>query len=74
MLLSAAAGIAVFFVIVLLQRGGGNPLGLYPSGRSYVQNPEFQGTIGNIDMGTGYLLLLAGLFLYGIIGIFVLNP
>ena len=66
-LLSAAGGITVFFVIVLLQRGGGNPLGLYPSGRSYAQNPEFQGTIGNIDMGTGYLLLLAGLFLFGLI-------
>ena len=65
-LLSAAGGVAVFFVIVLLQRGGGNPLGLYPSGRSYALNPEFQGTIGNIDMGTGYLLLLAGLFLYGL--------
>ena len=64
-LLSAAAGLLVFFVIVLLQRAGGNPLGLYPGGRSYVQNPEFQGTIGNIDMGTGYLLLLAGLFLHG---------
>ena len=66
-LLSAAGGVTVFFVIVLLQRGGGNPLGLYPSGRSYAQNPEFQGTIGNIDMGTGYLLLLAGLFLFGLI-------
>ncbi|MBR3333365.1 MAG: O-antigen ligase family protein [Clostridia bacterium] len=66
-LLSAAAGVTVFFVIVMLQRGGGNPLGLYPAGRSYVQNREFQGTIGNIDMGTGYLLLLSGLFLYGII-------
>jgi len=66
-LLSAAIGVAVFFVIVLLQRAGGNPLGLFPGGRSYTQNPEFQGTIGNIDMGTGYLLLLAGLFLYGII-------
>ena len=66
-LISAAAGVTVFFVIVMLQRGGGNPLGLYPSGRSYAQNREFQGTIGNIDMGTGYLLLLSGLFLYGII-------
>ena len=66
-LLSAAAGVSVFFVIVLLQRAGGNPLGLYPGGRSYAQNPEFQGTIGNIDMGTGYLLLLAGLFLYGLL-------
>ncbi|MER1994003.1 MAG: O-antigen ligase family protein [Eubacteriales bacterium] len=66
-LLSAAAGLAVFFAIVLLQRSGGNPLGLFPSGRSFEQNPEFQGTIGNIDMGTGYLLLLAGLFLYYIL-------
>ena len=66
-LLSAAAGVAVFFVIVLLQRNGGNPFRLYPGGRSYAQNPEFQGTIGNIDMGTGYLLLLAGLFLYALL-------
>lgn len=64
-LLSAAAGVTAFLVIVLLQRSGGNPLGLYPPGRSYVKNPEFQGTIGNIDMVTGYLLLLAGLFLHG---------
>ena len=62
-LLSASGGVAVFFVIVLLQRSGGNPLMLYPGGRSYAQNPEFQGTIGNIDMDTGYLLLLTGLFL-----------
>ncbi|MBR5959729.1 MAG: O-antigen ligase family protein [Clostridia bacterium] len=62
-LLSAAAGVAVFFVIVLLQRNGGNPFDIYPRGTSYTRNPEFQGTIGNIDMGTGYLLLLAGLFL-----------
>ena len=67
MLLSAAAGVTAFFAIVLFQRNGFNPLGLYPSGRSFEQNPEFQGTIGNIDMGTGYLLLLAGLFLYGIL-------
>ena len=68
-LLSAAAGVTVFSVIVLLQRNGGNPLSLFPSGRSYALNPEFQGTIGNIDMGTGYLLLLAGLFLYGLISL-----
>ncbi len=67
-LISAAAGVTVFFVIVMLQRGDGNPLGLYPSGRSYALNNEFQGTIGNVDMGTGYLLLLSGFFLYGIIG------
>ena len=69
-LFSAAAGLAVFYVIVRLQQGGGNPLGLYPAGRSYKLNPEFQGTIGNIDMGTGYLLLLSGLFLCGIIEFF----
>ena len=66
-LLSAAAGVTVFFTLVLFQRGDANPLGLYPAGRSYELNPEFQGTIGNIDMGTGYLLLLAGLFLCGIL-------
>ena len=65
-LFSAAAGLLFFSVITILQRAGGNPLGLYPSGRSYEQNPEFQGTIGNIDMGTGYLLLLAALFLYAL--------
>ena len=66
-LLSAAAGVAVFFVIVMLQRAGGNPLGLYPAGRGYIHGHEFQGTIGNIDMGVGYLLLLSGLFLYGLL-------
>ena len=66
-LLSAAAGVAAFFAVVLLQRASGNPLGLYPGGRGYLTNPEFQGTIGNIDMCTGYLLLLAGLFLYGLL-------
>ena len=63
-LISSSLGITVFLVIVLQQRAGGNPLGLYPSGRSYELNPEFQGTIGNVDMGTGYVLLLAGFFLY----------
>ena len=67
-LLSAAFGVTLYLVIVLLQRIGGNPLGLFPPGRSYALNPEFQGTVGNIDMVTGYLLLLAGLFLYGMIG------
>ena len=68
-LLSAAASLAVFFVIVMLQRSGANPVGLYPAGRSYELNPEFQGTIGNIDMCTGYLVLLAGFFLHSLIGI-----
>lgn len=64
-LLSAAAGVLSFCAVVLLQRGGGNPLGLYPAGTSYALNPEFQGTIGNVDIGTGYLCVLAGLFLFG---------
>ena len=69
-LLSAAAGVTVFSVVVLLQRAGSNPLGLYPAGRSFATNPEFQGTIGNIDMGVGYLVLLSGFFLYGLGGFF----
>ena len=68
-LLSAAAAVTVFLVIVLLQRGNGNPLGLYPHGRSFLLNPEFQGTIGNVDMGTGWLCMLAGFFAFGGAGI-----
>ena len=62
---SAVAGLLIFTVIVLLQRAGLNPMNLYPEGYSYALNPEFQGTIGNIDMVTGYLCLLLGLFLRG---------
>ena len=61
-ILSAAAGVLVFFAVVMLQRAGINVFGLYPAGRSYAANYEFQGTIGNIDMGTGYLVLMCGLF------------
>lgn len=64
-LFSAFAGVVLFSAVVVLQRLGGNPLGLYPSGRSYAANPEFQGTIGNIDMCTGYLCLLSGFLLHG---------
>lgn len=66
-LISAAVGVTAFFVIVMLQRAGGNPLGLYPTGRGYAYGHEFQGTIGNVDMGTGYLLLLSGLFLTALV-------
>ena len=64
-LFSAAGGVVLFCAVVILQRLGGNPLSLYPAGRSYASNPEFQGTIGNIDMDAGYLCLLSGLFLHG---------
>ena len=62
-LFSAAAGTAVFFLVVMLQRAGINVFGLYPGGLSYARAREFQGTIGNIDMDTGYLCLMAALFL-----------
>lgn len=62
-ILSAAAGVLVFCAVVLFQRSGINVFGLYPAGRSYATTPEFQGTIGNVDMDTGYLVLLCGLFL-----------
>lgn len=72
LLISTAAGVLVFLIIVVLQRAGGNPLGLYPSGRSYSTNPEFQGTIGNIDMNTGYLLIVSGILLYGFCDPFII--
>ena len=65
LLFAASAGVALFCIVVMLQRSGGNPLGLYPAGRSFATNPDFQGTIGNIDMDTGYLCLLSGFFLHG---------
>ena len=52
-----AAGLALFTGIVLLQYLGRNPLDLFPRGRSVQTNYEFQGTIGNIDMVSGYLCL-----------------
>lgn len=57
----ASAGVILFFAVVLLQRSGFNALGLYPDGRSFETVPDFQGTTGNIDMGNGYLCLVAGL-------------
>ena len=61
-LVCAGAGLCGFAAVVLLQRTGGNPLGLYPKGYSFENAPHFQGTIGNIDMCSGYLLILCGLF------------
>ena len=68
-LISAAAGVAAFYIIVRFQQAGTNPLGLYPAGRVWSPGTEFQGTIGNVDMGTGYLLILAALFLTGIVNL-----
>ena len=63
LLYAACAGLLCFLTVVLLQRTGINALGLYPAGTSFASHPEFQGTIGNVDMGTGYLCLLSGFFL-----------
>ena len=56
-LAACAAGITVYTAIVLGQYAGLNVLDLFPRGRSTLTNYEFQGTIGNIDMVSGYLIL-----------------
>ena len=55
-----SVGVLLFGSVVILQRLGQNPFHLYPMGTSIMTNPEFQGTIGNIDMCTGYLVLIFG--------------
>ena len=62
-LTATGCGILVFFAVVLIQRAGGNPFGLYPEGSGYEFAPDFQGTIGNVDMCSAYLVILCGLFL-----------
>ena len=52
-----AAGMTVYAAVVLCQYAGWNVLDLFPAGRSTRTNYEFQGTIGNIDMVSGYLIL-----------------
>ena len=63
--LLTAVGLLTFSVIVALQYLGYNPLSLFPAGRSIRTNYEFQGTIGNIDMVSGYLSLAVPLLLGG---------
>ena len=62
-LYAAAAALVLFTGVVAAQYGGLNPLGLFPPGRSVHTNYEFQGTIGNIDMVSGYLSLMVPLLL-----------
>lgn len=62
-LAAASAALMLFAGVVALQYAGVNVLGLYPAGRSIYANYEFQGTIGNIDMVSGYLSLLVPLLL-----------
>lgn len=60
---AAAGALLVFFAVTLLQYAGYNPIGLFPAGRSIRTNYEFQGTIGNIDMVSGYLAIVVPLLL-----------
>ena len=69
-LTAAGYGFLVFFAVVLIQRAGGNPFGLYPEGSGYEFAPDFQGTIGNVDMCSAYLVILCGLFLPELVGVF----
>lgn len=62
---AAAAALMIFFAVVMMQYAGLNPLGLFPEGRSVRTNYEFQGTIGNIDMISGYLSIVVPLLLGG---------
>ncbi|MBE5804227.1 MAG: O-antigen ligase family protein [Clostridiales bacterium] len=62
-LAAAAVALTVFCGVVALQYMGVNVLGLFPAGRSINTNYEFQGTIGNIDMVSGYLCLVTPLLL-----------
>ena len=69
-IISSVCGVFVFLAVVLLQRAGGNPFGLYPGSYSYATAPRFQGTIGNVDMCAGYLLIAAGLFVPALVDCF----
>lgn len=68
-LTATGCGVLVFFAVVLIQRAGGNPFGLYPEGSGYESAPDFQGTIGNVDMCSAYLVILCGLFLPELVGV-----
>ena len=67
---AAALGMLIYGAIVALQYAGFNPFGLFPGGLSVRTNYEFQGTLGNIDMVSGYVCLLmpALLFSYALLG------
>ena len=67
LLRAVAASLMIFFTVTLMQYAGFNPLGLFPAGHSVRTNYEFQGTIGNIDMISGYLCLAVPLLLSGFV-------
>lgn len=59
----AVVALVLFCALVAAQYTGTNPFGFYPLGYSIYTNYEFQGTIGNIDMVSGYLSLVVPLLL-----------
>ncbi len=64
-LYAMGAALLAFGAVTAWQYLGGNPLGLYPAGRSIHTNYEFQGTLGNIDMVSAYLSLITPALLIG---------
>ncbi|MGN0777935.1 MAG: O-antigen ligase family protein [Aristaeellaceae bacterium] len=67
LLRAVAVAMMLFFAVTLMQYAGANPLGLFPAGRSVRTNYEFQGTMGNIDMVSGYLNLTVPMLLGGFV-------
>lgn len=66
LLMVSALGMAAFFAVVMGQYAGYNVLGFYPGFPWYANmriTYEFQGTMGQIDMISGYLCLMTPLFL-----------
>lgn len=61
----AGDALIVFCGMTALQYADVNVLGLFPEGRSIHTNYEFQGTIGNIDMVSGYVSLVMPALLTG---------
>lgn len=61
---AAAAGLLLYAGVVALQYMWCNPFGLFPRGMSVWTNVDFQGTIGNVDMVSGYLCLLTPMLLF----------
>lgn len=69
LLTACSAAMTGYLVLVLLQYAGGNPLSLFPTGRSIRTNYEFQGTIGNIDLVSAWVcLLMPGLLVSFVLG------
>ena len=64
---AVVAGVTLYCALTAAQYTGANPLGFYPGSLSILTNYEFQGTLGNIDMDSGYLLLALPLGLGGFV-------